>query len=278
MIFGSIGPHDPYALHISPNVAGPTHDPYTSLTGKVASSLTINPAERTAVVLVIGQSTASNENGALHTPTNTTKVDNLNVYNGLMYQGKDPWLGCAGEIGSWLGRFADKAINAGMFARVIIEPVGIGGEPPRAWNRTGMYHHRAMIGLKRLKNLLGPSPSANTFPMVFWMLQGDVDATGDGYVTTYANYVDDFGQVHSLMAGLGINWPWYVSLTTRAMDVTQPTHRQAQTDVCNGTTIRQGPDTDTIPTGADRPDGIHFSASGCDLVAQKWLDAIDPYY
>ena len=136
---GVLGPHDPYALRDDwPNAGGTTHDPYKSTSGKTASSTTINTSERTALILAIGQSLISNENdagGSLHTPTNATKVDNLNLYTGAMWRGRDPWLGCAGQNASWLGKFADDAINSGMFARVIIEPIGIFGPPMRPGTR-----------------------------------------------------------------------------------------------------------------------------------------------
>ena len=130
MIPGVLGPHDPYALRDDwANPGGATHEPNKNTAGKTASSTTINLAERTALILAIGQSLISNENDTtLHTPINAAKVDNLDVYTGAMWRGKDPWLGCAGVVGSWLGKFADAAINSGMFARVIIAPIGIGGQ------------------------------------------------------------------------------------------------------------------------------------------------------
>jgi hypothetical protein len=260
-----------------PNPGGPTHEPNKNTAGKSASSTVINPAERTALVVAIGQSLISNENDTtLHTPTNAAKVDNLDPYTGQMWRGRDPWLGCAGVVGSWLGKFADDTINSGMFARVIIEPIGIGGRPPVDWNRSGRYNHRAMIALKRVRDLVGPTPGVNTFPMVFWMMQGaTAESPVDGHVTTYSNYIEDFTQIHSLMAGLGIGWPWYVSRTTYVAGVTKADIRQAQSDVVNGTSIRAGPDTDTVTA---RVDGVHFTAAGCDQVASLWHAAVDPYY
>ena len=71
--------------------------------------------------------------------------------------------------------------------------------------------------------------------MVFWMMQGaTAENPVDGHVTTYANYIQDFGQIHSLMAGLGIGWPWYVSRTTYALGVTKADVRQAQSTSSTG--------------------------------------------
>jgi hypothetical protein len=280
VIQGVLSTHDPYRIQDDwPNPAGSTHDPYRTTTGKTASPATIDTAERTAIMLAVGQSLISNENDVtLHTPTNAAKVDNLDPYTGAMWRGKDPWLGCAGVSGSWLGKFADTCINSGMFARVIICPIGIGGRPPVEWNLSGRYNHRLLIGLKRMRNLIGPTVGANTFPMVFWMMQGaTAEAPIDGHITTYANYVADFGQAFGLMAGLGLgsDWPWYVSKTTYVAGVTKADIRQAQTDVVNGTTVRAGPDTDAVTA---RVDGVHFTATGCTTVANLWHTAIDPYY
>jgi hypothetical protein len=277
MIPGLISKHDPYEIRDDwPNPAGATHDPYTSTAGKTSSSASINPGAWTAIVIAVGQSLISNENDTLYTTFNTTKVDNLNPYSGLVYRGTDPWIGCAGVSGSWLGKFADAAINSGMFERVIICPIGIGGRPPAEWNLSGRYNHRLLVALKRVRHLIGPTPGTHTFPMVFWMMQGaTAEAPIDGQVTTYENYITDFGQAHSLMAGLGLDWPWYVSQTTYVAGVTKTDIRQAQADVVNGTTIRAGPDTDVVTA---RGDGVHFTAVGCTQVATLWHTAIDPYY
>ena len=133
-----------------------------------------------------------------------------------------------------------------------------------------------MVGLKRIRDLIGAVPPANAFPMVFYMMQGATsESPADGHVTTYANYVEDFGQTHSLMAGLGLSWPWYVSRTTYVSGITKTDVRQAQVDVCNGTTIRLGPDTDTLGAST-RVDGVHFTTAGCTLVANLWHTAIGP--
>jgi hypothetical protein len=43
------------------------------------------------------------------------------------------------------------------------------------------------------------------------------------------------------------------------------------------TTIRLGPDTDTLASST-RVDGVHFTTAGCTQVANLWHTAIDPYY
>ena len=135
-----------------------------------------------------------------------------------------------------------------------------------------------MVGLKRIRDLIGAEPPANAFPMVFWMMQGATSENPvDGHVTTYANYVEDFGQTHSLMAGLGLELALVRLTDDLRSGVTKTDVRSAQVDVCNGTTIRLGPDTDTLGSST-RVDGVHFTTAGSTQVANLWHTAIDPYY
>jgi hypothetical protein len=236
---------------------------------KVAISPAIAAGETTAVILTVGQSTVCNNDDTGYSAV-SSKAQNFNVYDGGVYPIVDPLLGCQGFGGNWAGRLADKLITAGIFQRVIIAPVGIGGTFVAEWASGGRFNQRILTAVARL-NAIGLAPT-----MCLWM-QGENDASAS---TTQSAYQTSLSSVISSARanGLPSSTPWFVSQTTYPSTTSSTAVRAAQAAIVdNSIKIYAGPDTDTL-TGANRQNGgtaAHWTAVGSDACAGLWKTAID---
>jgi hypothetical protein len=94
------------------------------------ASQTLNPAVRNLVMLMPGQSNIADEAPSAYTPTNAAAIDNLNIYDGGIYNAVDPLLGCAiiqAVGGNPILRLADNLITANLFDHVLLVPMADGG-------------------------------------------------------------------------------------------------------------------------------------------------------
>lgn len=233
-----------------------------TLTGKAISSPRQTPGERTLVLIVGGQSLVANSSDSLYTPVHSGKVDNLSLLDGGTYAASDPLLGCDGDGGTWMGRCADKLIDAGVCDRVVLVPVACGGTSITLWEPGTMFGDRISVAAKRCA-AVGLQPS-----LVLWE-QGQSDH-GMASATYRAKLLGIIAGVRS--AGLAA--PWLVARSTMEANITDANVRAAQSAVVNGTDILAGPDSDSLPASPYRRDQTHWNALGADAAAGLWRDAI----
>src|SRR5262249_41752353 len=94
-----------------------------------------------------------------------------------------------------------------------------------------------------------------------------------------AEYRDHFLNMLRSIREAGIDAPIYVATATLCANADHPFRnrdaiRAAQQGLATGSRdILPGPDTDSVGL-EHRRDGCHFSASGLDLAAQAWLEAL----
>jgi hypothetical protein len=229
----------------------------------------LNPAENTGVFIFCGQ---SNSPGACfadtqYTPTNATKVQMLNVYNGGVYLAKDPLLGQNGVGGSWAGRTADKLIAAGKYGRVIIASVSQGGSAAATWQKGSALYPRLLAIAKRC--------AAVNLPITaFVWHQGESDNT---FGTTSAAYQ---ASVNSMISGIrssGFNSPWLIGKCSYVAGAVSSTIQGAQDALVNSSQQRYASaNTDTLIGMATyrQSDDTHFKAAGADAAASLLASAI----
>lgn len=132
----------------------PTHpNGITSTVGRtLASPQTLVVGEATITLLVYGQSNSIGAAiGSLYTPTNTTKLQNLNPDDGAIYQAIEPLLGGGVAGGAWTTQLADTMITDGKCARCIIETMGIGATFSADWAAGGSLNHRITAAVSRYR-------------------------------------------------------------------------------------------------------------------------------
>ncbi len=239
-----------------------------SVSGKSQVYPRINPYEKTGVFIVAGQSNAANTGEIAYTPVNASKVDNVDILTGGTYAAADPLLGCSnsvsGTIGNLFTRVADKLITAGKYQRVILIPVALGGSSVSQWDT--ILYPRLNIASKRA--LAQNSP----ITAVLWQ-HGEADNT---LATTQASYTGSFNSMRTKLEAPLLAAPWFLAKSTYTVATTSASVRAAVTALVNGSTLRLGPDTDTL-TGTTvnrQADDTHFKAAGAEAAAILWRDVL----
>jgi Carbohydrate esterase, sialic acid-specific acetylesterase len=213
---------------------------FRDTTGKKQSLLTIDgERDRTAVIIILGQSNAANHGAGRYIAKH--RVDNFNIYDGNCYHAADPLLGASGDEGNFATRLGDKLIDGGLFDRVILAPIAMGGTTVEQWADEGMFNRRILALIRRLYDAGLPTD------FILWH-QGEGnpgmgDADGRQYRKNLLEVVATFRRY-------GVNAPFFVALATRCGDAPHPNAvniRAGQKGAVNPIArIYLGPDTDTI--------------------------------
>lgn len=237
-------------------------------------------SDRTCVLVTSGQSNSANHTfGHSYTIQNPTKVDNLNFFDRGIYRAQEPLLGCTadGDFDNFAPRLADSLINGGLYDRVIICPMGIGGMAEAEEAVGGVYNYRIGIMARQIAaNGLVP-----TFVLI---IRGETDGT---IGTSTVDFTASRQSVIDTWRANGVTCPIFSSLTTYAKgvpgrdDVIQRI-RDGQTAVVNpAANVFLGADTDTLqfPLYRQDEDGlyVHFNALGLTGHAALWYTVISNY-
>src|SRR5262245_8210113 len=200
-----------------------------------------------SVLLIIGQSNGGNHGETKHTARRS--VFNFNPFDGLCYRACDPLLGATGDGGSPWCMLGDALIADGFARSILLCPLSVGGATVGDWAPGGIYHHRMIYGIEKLREA-GFHPS-----YVLWH-QGEADAL---HGTSADQYVSAFRALARSLRVLMFA-PIYVATASyfavpEGYGASQAVIRRAQQSVISPEdAILPGPDTDLIK---DRFDGCH---------------------
>ena len=234
-----------------------------------ASSTIQGDRSRTAVVVTLGQSHAANHGGGQYTATKC--VDNFNVYEGSCYHAADPLLGASGEGGNFATRFGDMVIQHGLFDRVIIAPIAIGGTRVEQWAEEGLFNRRILALVRRLRD------ASLTPDFIFWQQgegnRGVVDPGGHQYRKNLSEVVQTFRR-------FGVDAPFFIALAGDDFSLGGPAQQYVRLGQLSaihpelGTYF--GPDANII--GREHySDSDHLTESGLSLLATMWVDALTDF-
>jgi hypothetical protein len=221
--------------------------------------------EETWVFITAGQSNIANWSGASYAPSNGSKIDNLNFFDGGIYAAADPVLGSDGDEGYWPMRLADKMIAAGTCGRVILVPVAVGASAITEWAPGGAHHQRLSIAFARCAALALPVKG------VLWQ-QGEAE-TNTG--ATQQFWEDGFNAMVSAQLALGNDAPWFVGISSYSHGVTSAAVQAAQAAVVDNEVTFQGGNSDTITSATYRVSNHHFNATGANANADLWKAALE---
>lgn len=239
---------------------------YTTTADKSVISNAIDPGEVTAGVIIVGQSNAAN-----FLPRYTAaspKVQNVNIYDGLIYNGADPVLGASGTAGCFAFPLGDELITAGTVDRVILSSIAVGGTTVAQWGHAGVFNHRIMVAIKRFRQAGIPLSA------MVWC-QGESD-----HGTAQADYEAKLREVIETSRGLQFTGPWFIPQCTYVEGVTDAAVRAAQAAVVDpAQNIYSGGDFDAL-TGATyrQADNVHFNEAGADEIAVLLTNAFASYF
>jgi hypothetical protein len=220
-------------------------------------------AERTGVILAIGQSNVANHAAGRVTTRHGNRV--LSYFNGKCHISASPLLGATSNGGEYLTILADRLVDDGVYGTVIIVSSGIGGTPISRWQRNGDLNAMLMNTLRDL------SPRYKVTDVIWHQGESDVAnaTTTEGYTAAFA----------SLVASLtenGVDAPIYTSVSTRcgpSWNADNPIAR-AQRSLARDKRVLVAADTDALLAPEDRDDTCHLSESGQRKVATAYARAI----
>jgi Carbohydrate esterase, sialic acid-specific acetylesterase len=220
---------------------------------------------RTAVIAILGQSNAANHGSGRYSAKH--HVDNFNIYDGKCYHAIDPLLGASSDGGNFATRLGDKLIEAGLFDRIILAPIAMGGTTVEQWAVEGMFNRRIAVLIRRLFD------AGLNIDFILWH-QGEGnpgmgDVEGRQYRKNLLEVVDTFRRYN-------VNAPFFVALATfcggphnNAENI-----RAGQKSAVDPTAgIYLGPDTDKIGI-EHRWDDCHFDETGLEMAASMWCEVI----
>lgn len=259
---GSI--NDPYAFDRSNTLQG-----FSITQGRLTRRPAASSDQRTGVFICVGQSMIGNSEDAVYSPVYGSAIDNLNIYDGGLYEARVPLLGAylspavTATGGNWLLRWADKLVAGNVFDRVILVPIAIGDTYVAQWAPGGAYAERLAVA-NAWCIYRGFDISA-----YLWQL-GETDRV---LGTSQSVYQDLLGQIISGVRATGHAAPWLIAKSTYGGGATSAAVRAAQAAIVNGTDILPGPDTDTLGLSYRQADTVHWNASGSDACASLWRDA-----
>lgn len=210
---------------------------------------------RTMVVLTAGQSNAANAGTDPMGPVPGV----FNLYRGRLYQARDPLLGASGNGGSVWMRFSREVLASGLFERVILVPVAIGGTRIAHWAPGGELAWRIPDAIGRVHAL------GLDITHVIWH-QGESDTQ---YGTSRRAYAQALRSVVRRIRACGVPAPIMVCLAAQMRDLSGPQIIAAQKDViASEPGLIAGPDTDELCGGDYRSDRLHFNAKGFESFAR----------
>ncbi len=215
-----------------------------------------------AVLVTLGQSNAANECGI--GPQPGEGVYNFSLFDGKCYVARDPLLGATGDSGSVWTRLADKLVRGGVYKRVLIAPMAVGGSRLSEWT-PGAPHFRRIEAMQKTLAAAGVKATH-----ILWH-QGESDA----HRTSKEVYIGQFSAMLAGMRRVGFDQPVYVAVATICRNGGSDDIRAAQNELPRRLAgVRAGPDTDQLDRFRWRYDGCHFSASGLEIHADLWMKAL----
>lgn len=267
---GGNAPPDPFLLYdtsFTPSTYG-----WRVTAGLTLRSPTINTSLKTLVLLVGGQSLSANVTPTLYTPTNSSVVDQFNIYDGGVYSIGGALLGSTFNPTLTLGpgniaaRIADTLVTNAKFDRVIICCTSIGSTTASDWgDTTGIHYSRMPVMMRRLASRgITPGMTGVTFACLFDLGEQDLsNGTSQAAMTASLN-----GFISNLQA-TGFNGRIFIPLES-GLSQTSNNVRSAQAAVITGN-VKAGGDFDAI---GNRADGIHWNDTGAASAAAAVITAM----
>lgn len=260
---------DPFILN--DDIAG--HMPWRSTAGLSIRSQVVNPAQNTLVLIVAGQSNWTNITPTTYLPTNSSAIDQFNVYDGGSYSIGSGVLGASFAAGYGLGnlsvRVADTLITNGKFDRVIIVNIGVGGSSVADW-ATGNISTRNKVAMLRLASR-GIDPAIPGVTFAYLWGQGENDTA---LATSQAAYSASLTAVLGQLSGIGFSGRYFICKETWATGSVSAAVQAAQTGILNGSTIFSGGDLDTLNATNRQADNTHFNDTGAAAAAGLVISAM----
>jgi hypothetical protein len=230
-----------------------------SYPGKIEITCPIQD-EKTAVLLLVGQSNAANYQGQRHQGADDRVV---NFAEGRCYRAASPLLGADGQRGEPWTLLGNKLVQSGLYHTVILIPAAVGGSSVRRWAAGGDLNAMLMAVISAVKaryTINAVLLDQGTTDFVERMPEGE--------------YRSDLKSMIDSVRAQGVHAPFFITRSTAGPpDWTEdnPIARAQATLADSRNAVFDGPNTDRDVTPLDRYDGYHFGASGQEKFTGAWM-------
>lgn len=262
---------DPYRL--PDYVSSVLNTGYRDTNGLTARSAVVNTAIRNLVLIVAGQSNGMNITPTLYTPTNTSVIDNVNIYDGGFYSIDGPLLGTQyappagpGHIGA---RIADLLVTNNKFDHIYLVPTNLSGSPISVWATGGVLEDRIGVAVRRMA-ARGITPATTNVDFALLWMQGEADGI---LGTSSAAYQASWAQVLANAQTAGFSGKAFVPTETWQAGAVSATIQAAQAAVRDGVTVFDGGNLDSL-NDTNRYDTTHFNDTGAAAAATLIYNAM----
>jgi hypothetical protein len=228
--------------------------------------------DRTAVLLLMGQSNAGNHGGQRFRSEHGERV--VNFFDGRCYLAASPLLGADGISGEYWTLLGNLLLDRGTFDQVVLAPASITGSEISRWEPGGDLNGIMASTVGRLQE------KGYRVTHVLWV-QGEMD-----YVkgTNENEYRDRFMSLVGSLRSHGVTAPVYVAIATKCLAASNGGTRfhSADNPVARAqlalpdreANLRSGVNSDALLGDLDRYDDCHFGSSGEQKVARAWTDLL----
>lgn len=264
-------PPDPFVLN-DPFIAGQ----FSYRITPTPRAISINPAQKTLVLLVAGQSNWTNITPTLYTPTNSSVVSQFNIYDGSLYPittgvlGSSAYTGAIGNLGNIAVRVADLFVTNGIFDNVIVMNFAVGSTAISDWANGGALQDRSAVAMRRLASR-GITPATTGVTFGYLWGQGEAEVAKG---TSQATYTTLFGQVVSNLLAAGFSGRIFPCKETWIGGSVSSAVQAAQVAAVDNVTIFSGGDLDSFNATNRQSDNTHFNDTGAAAVATAVYNAM----
>ncbi|TBB28103.1 hypothetical protein ELH48_13530 [Rhizobium ruizarguesonis] len=251
-----------------------TFDDTERLIGDESKTLVDCPTQtdRTAVLLILGQSNAANDGGQRHRSDYGARV--VNAFDKRCFIAASPLLGSTDTKGEYWTLLANQLIASGQYDSVILAPLAYSGSEVARWATGGDINPVLVDTVKELQD------SGYRITSVLWV-QGEKDlvigTTADAYQERFMSMVDTLRQ-H------GVEAPVYISIASKCLEPSNGGFKEHIPDNAivraqlalskSGHGIREGVNSDALLDGEDRYDDCHIGGTGAEKVSRAWLNLL----
>jgi hypothetical protein len=269
----------PWLRALKTRVVSKPPDRYTfDRAGRLASADQKNAVDcpqqtnRSAVLLLIGQSNAGNHAGQRFRSEYRERI--VNFFDGQCYVAASPLLGSDGTSGEYWTQLGNLLLVSGSVDQVVLAPMAVSGSEVSRWAPGGDLNGPTIDTANQLQR------RGYRVTHVLWV-QGEID-----YVmgTSENDYRDRFLSLVSSLRSHGVAAPVYVAVATKCLGASNGGTRfhSADNPVARaqlalpdpGANLRSGVNSDVLLGDLDRYDDCHFSSSGEQKVAKAWADLL----
>lgn len=220
--------------------------------------------ERTAVLLVAGQSNAGNHAQQRYASTHGAQV--AGFFGGRCTIARSPLLGASGQWGEPWTPLANRLIASGAYDQVVLVPAAIGGSSAELWTRGGRLHPILSDAIAEAR------ASQYAITHVLWY-QGESDYFAQ---TPGTKYRSELADIFDSMREDGVKAPIFIAVATRCNAISpqwtrdNPIAHVQRTYRESDPSVHLGVDSDMLLSRDDRFDDCHLGPAGVDKVVASW--------